>query len=285
MLFAGLGVPELLVAKEHFVVDDHREDEGRQADDDTPEDGRADRYTQHFAAGHGAGRRGNEGVRDAETDDQCADERGQDLLGALLAELLGQRRENDDADIIENRDRNDEAGCAERVVGFLFAERLQDLVGNGLHCANVCNELAKHNAEANGETDALHRVAEAGADVGNGRGETLTAREAHKQSADKHCKRRVHLQLEDENKDNLNRYCEPEKNNWVTHFSVIPPTFLFPWSFLQAAVSPPAFLNVIRRPRRSWRSGRSLHSVRGSPPSPWVPAPSTAFFSLPALHR
>ena len=191
-------VPDALVMDldEHEVADQHGDEAHHQAD--AHHDAQVEAEDVSGSQGVGGGR--YHAVSGGGTDGQAAGD-----VAHLLADLGGDGDadgdQDDEGDVEEHGDGQHEAGQGDGPHGPLLGEGGDDLVGDDAGGAAVIEQLAQDDAEADGQADAGHHVAEAGGDGGHRVHHAQAAHDTHVQAGDDHADGGVELQDDDAHQD------------------------------------------------------------------------------------
>ena len=177
---------------EHEVAEEH----GDEANDQTNAHHDTQVEAEDISGSQGVGGGRNHAVGGGGADGQAAGD-----IAHLLVDLGGDGDadgdQNDEGNVKKHRDGQHEAGQGDGPHGTLLGEGGDDLVGDDAGGAAVIEQLAEDHAEADGQSDAGHHVAEAGGNGGHGVHDAQAAHDAHVQAGDDHADGGIELQDDD----------------------------------------------------------------------------------------
>jgi hypothetical protein len=139
----------------------------RDAADDAHEDHPAEVHVEQTGGRDRARVRGQEGVGHGQARQQRQAVE-QDRPAAALGRRVHDRREDEDADVEEDRDAEDQSGQAHREGRALLAEEVQQPGRQHLGAAADFEDRAEHGAEADDDRDMAEDAAHPGLDGGHG---------------------------------------------------------------------------------------------------------------------
>ena len=160
-------------------------------------------HAHNARAGQGAGSGRNAGMRDDAAGSQGRYHQENGLLH-LAGHGDGQGSQQDEGHVIKHGDGNDEGCNGQGVECLLLGKRPQHRTGNAVGSAVIIKQLTHNDAQADGQSCALHEAAESRVNGAGYFGQVHARSDAHHQARYQQADGRIHLQLHNQEQNHTN---------------------------------------------------------------------------------